>query len=174
MLPRVPTLNLRRAVRAFLLDPADRVLLCRWRFEDPGGPVDVWGTPGGGIDPGESPEDAIRRELLEETGLDLADCGACVAHRRHVTPMRTTDGLEWDGQEEWFYLVRVDAFEPRGHLSDEELRQENLVELRWCATEEVDALIRAPRTFSAPRALADVVRRLAADGHPATPYELDA
>ncbi|QWZ06594.1 NUDIX domain-containing protein [Nocardioides panacis] len=24
----------------------------------------VWGTPGGGIEPGESPEDALRREPL--------------------------------------------------------------------------------------------------------------
>lgn len=173
MLPRVSEPNLRRAVRAFLLDPSDRVLLVRWRFDDPDGPVDVWGTPGGGIDAGEAPGDAIRRELLEETGLDLADCGDCVAHRRHVIPLRSTDGLDWDGQEEWYYLVRVDAFEPRGHLSDEELRQENLVELRWCAAEDVDALSRAPRTFTAPRDLGDVVRRLVADGHPATPFELD-
>lgn len=172
MLPRVSEPNLRRAVRAFLIDPSDRVLLVRWHFEDPDGPVDVWGAPGGGIDDGEAPEAAIRRELLEETGLDLADCGACVAHRRHVKPMRSTDGVQWDGQEEWFYLVRVDPFEPRGHLSDEELRAEKLHELRWCTADEVDALTATPRTFTAPRDLADVVRRLAAGGHPATPYEL--
>jgi 8-oxo-dGTP pyrophosphatase MutT (NUDIX family) len=174
MLPRVPALTLRRAVRAFLIDPDDRVLLVRWRFEDPDGPVDVWGTPGGGIDGDEAPEAAIRRELLEETGLDLADCGACVAHRRHVKPMRSTDGRMWDGQEEWYYLVRVDPFTPRGQLSDEELRQENLVELRWCTADETAALAERPRTFTAPRDLAEVVRRLAADGHPPTPLELDA
>jgi 8-oxo-dGTP diphosphatase len=172
MLPRVPALTLRRAVRAFLLDADDRVLLVRWNFQDPDGPVDVWGVPGGGIDDGEAPQAAIRRELLEETGLDLDDCGACVAHRRHVMPMRSTDGRDWDGQEEWFYLVRVDAFEPRGHLTDDELRQENLVELRWCTADEVAELAERPRTFCAPRDLANVVRRLAADGHPATPYEL--
>jgi 8-oxo-dGTP diphosphatase len=174
MLPRVPTLSLRPAVRAILLDPDDRVLLVRWRFEDPDGPVDIWGTPGGGIDDGEAPDAAIRRELLEETGLDLADCGACVAHRRHVKPMRSADGAEWDGQEEWFYLVRVDPFVPRGHLTDEELRQENLVELRWCTAEQVAELTEQQRTFTAPRDLAGFVRRLVADGHPMTPLELDA
>lgn len=169
----MPEPNLRRAVRAFLLDPSDRALLVRWHFEDPDGPVDVWGTPGGGIDPEELPEQAIRRELLEETGLDTADFGACVAHRVHVTPMRSTDGIVWDGQEEWFYLLRVDAFEPRGQLSEDQLRAEALHELRWCSAEQIDELVERPRTFTAPRRLADVVRRLAAGGPPATPYELD-
>lgn len=31
--------------------------------------VDIWVLPGGGIDPGESPVDAITREIKEESGL---------------------------------------------------------------------------------------------------------
>ncbi len=33
--------------------------------------VPVWVLPGGGIDPGESPENAAIREILEETGLTV-------------------------------------------------------------------------------------------------------
>ncbi len=36
-------------------------------------PYSGWGLPGGFIDHGESPENAVRRELKEETGIDLAD-----------------------------------------------------------------------------------------------------
>lgn len=33
--------------------------------------VPVWVLPGGGIDPGEQPEDAVVREVLEETGFHV-------------------------------------------------------------------------------------------------------
>lgn len=166
--------NLRRAVRVVLVDAADRFLLVRWHFEDPGGPVDVWGTPGGGIDPGEEPLDAVRRELLEEVGLDLAAerCGEPVAHRVHEMPMRSADGLEWDGQQEEYFLVRVDAFEPRGRLTDEELRAESLHEIRWFTAAEVAQLPDPPRVVTAPRELPEFLLSLARDGRPRAPYRL--
>jgi 8-oxo-dGTP pyrophosphatase MutT (NUDIX family) len=67
----------RPSARILLLDPAGRVLL--FRFDPPGRPP-FWATPGGALDPGESFAAGARRELLEETGLDL-DCGPEVGRR---------------------------------------------------------------------------------------------
>lgn len=52
---------------AVVTDKAGRVLLLRHRFR----PGSGWGVPGGFIGAGEQPEEALRRELREEVGLEL-------------------------------------------------------------------------------------------------------
>ena len=53
-------------VSAICRDGADRILLVRQ--------IDSgwWGVPGGAIEPGESPEQAVAREMAEETGVTIA------------------------------------------------------------------------------------------------------
>jgi ADP-ribose pyrophosphatase YjhB (NUDIX family) len=121
---------MRRAVRAIVLDPEDRVLLVRFVF--PSGTI--WACPGGGIEPGESDEAAIRRELAEETGVTEFELGRCIWFREHVIPLL---GGKWDGQSERFYLVRTVAFDPSPRLSPEQLRAEYVHEVRWWTAAEL-------------------------------------
>ncbi|MZG06443.1 NUDIX domain-containing protein [Streptomyces sp. SID5614] len=51
----------------------DRLLLIRLSDASPVFAPGLWHMPGGGIDPGEQPLEALSRELREETGLELAD-----------------------------------------------------------------------------------------------------
>lgn len=60
-------MSLRHAARAVILDEENRVLLCRHTLPAPAG-AGVWAAPGGGIEPGETPLVALRRELMEEVG----------------------------------------------------------------------------------------------------------
>jgi ADP-ribose pyrophosphatase YjhB (NUDIX family) len=50
---------------AVIFDKKDRVLLCHRRDQD------IWNLPGGGVESGELPNEAVIRETLEETGLKI-------------------------------------------------------------------------------------------------------
>lgn len=144
-----------------MLDPDDRILLVRFQF--PGGRT-LWATPGGGIELGETPEDAIRRELAEETGLRSVEIGPVIWTRLHIVPF--IDG-QWDGQREQYHPVRTQAFTPAPQLSWEQLNVEYVFELRWWTIDELDA---AEETF-APRRLPELVRSLVRDGPPSEPAD---
>ena len=54
---------------AVVTDRRGRVLLLKHRFR----PGSGWGVPGGFLEKGEQADDAVRRELREEVGLEVAD-----------------------------------------------------------------------------------------------------
>lgn len=62
------------AVGAVVVDDGGRLLLIRRAFEPGAG---LWSLPGGRLEPGEDDAAALRREMREETGLDV-EVGALV------------------------------------------------------------------------------------------------
>jgi len=62
----VPTLG----VFAAIFDDSGRILCVRMNYA-----TRAWTTPGGRVEPGESPLAALRREVLEESGLDVVADG---------------------------------------------------------------------------------------------------
>ncbi|MFH9986172.1 NUDIX hydrolase [Streptomyces luteogriseus] len=162
----MPSVNLRHSVRALILDEADRVLLCRFAIPEPAGTV-VWAAPGGGIEPGETPLAALRRELLEEVGLAVSDDPPHVWHQEVVAPGHAAG---YDGVVNDYFLVRIAGFDPRGTLSDAELAAENISGLEWWHPSDV-ARYDGPDLFS-PRDLATPLTALITSGVPAGPVLL--
>ena len=150
------SLRIREAVRALVVDTSQRVLLVRFEFPT----ATRWALPGGGLEPGESHLDALRRELEEEVGLVEAAIGPQIWHRLHIVPFLNG---EFDGQRERIFLIRCDPFEPAPRLTWEQMNAEFVHELRWWTIEE----IAASDSHFVPQELETLLAALLRDGPPA-------
>jgi len=157
--------NLRHSARAIVLTDDHRILLCRHVIPDPPGRV-VWAAPGGGIESGETPLAALRRELAEEVGLAIDTNPPHVWHQEVVS----IHVPGYDGVANDYFLVRTPAFTPRGTMSDDELAAENITELRWWPLHDI-VTHRGPDLFS-PRDLATPLTALLNNGVPHRPVLL--
>jgi 8-oxo-dGTP diphosphatase len=81
-----------------------RVLMVHERSRRSGG-GEWWTLPGGGVEPGETLEEALRREVFEETGL-------VVAAARHILEMPYPSGMTS------VFAVTVADGEPRPGIDD--------------------------------------------------------
>lgn len=153
----------RQAARILLVDPQLRVLL--FRFADPVTAEPFWITPGGGLDDGESFEQAAVRELREETGVIAchSELSPCVWTRTHDVRY----GHKRFHQYEQFYLLRVSRSEidTQGML-DYETR--DLTEHRWWATED----IKISTEQFAPRQLGRQLEMLLSGALPTSPIDI--
>lgn len=152
----------RKCARALLVTGAREVLLIR--IVNPYGNWTGWITPGGGLNDGESDEAGIRRELREELGLTAFALGPKIWRRVHAFP--------WEGrlveQDETFFLIHVDRFEPRAQIAADDPEMRVLSEMRWWQLAE----IRESNEIFAPRRLGELVEELFTHGAPASPIEI--
>ncbi|MET7286954.1 NUDIX domain-containing protein [Streptomyces sp. NPDC005573] len=97
--------HVRTRVSAYAVAVDDgRLLLARLSDASPVFAPGLWHLPGGGIDPGEQPTEALARELLEETGLELAAADLLDARTYAVR----RDGIDWS-LTALFYAVELKA-----------------------------------------------------------------
>ncbi|GAA1788885.1 NUDIX hydrolase [Luedemannella flava] len=146
----------RQSARVVLLDDDGRVLLFRClRDADDPAAGHQWRTPGGGVEPGESPAEAAARELREETGVAVAaaDLGDVVAIATGYASVGWTSGV-----------LRNDFFVLRRHAPTIDADADH----RWWTVDELTA---TSETVD-PLNLATLVTALAGAEPPAHPIRL--
>ena len=84
----------------------DALLLTR--ISTVGYPAGWWALPGGGVQHGESPHDAVARELYEETGLRARSRRLVDVHDIHVVDLGRHDQYEDFHGVHLLYAIEVD------------------------------------------------------------------
>lgn len=120
-----------RCAGALIVDDAGRIFVQR-RSPHSRLFAGCWDIVGGHVEPGESVDEALRREVREETGWELT----IVLGPVHELSYRGDDGI--DRVEEDF-LVRVE-----GDLDRPSRTSAEHTEFRWLGPQEIDELDRAP------------------------------
>ena len=154
----------RTAARVVLLDELDRVLLFRGFDPADAGAGFWWLTPGGGVDPDESLEQAARRELFEETGIDDVKLGPRLWTR---LAQFSFEGVAYE-QREWFFLART-AQRTVDTSGFTDYEQRCMTDHRWWGVDE----LRHTNEVVWPRDLASLLATMLAAGPPVAVVELD-
>jgi len=155
-------LPLRQAVRALMINQHDRVLLVKLDLRGWTG----WVLPGGGMEPGEDVPTALRRELLEETGLANPFIGPVVCIRSQRGP---TIAPGYGGQYETIHMVPCHDFALAPAFSQEELLAEGIIDMAWFSADE----LRQTSDWIVPRALPVLIERVLEFGGSIDPLEIN-
>ncbi len=156
----------RKSSRAIVLNKQNHMFLFRYSFDFFAEKESIWITPGGGLDEGESFEEALKRELFEELGIELSESDS-TPQIYYRTPLYELSNGEKVQSEERFYLVRLDETE-FSYANWTESENKRMTAGKWWSLEEIK---QSKETFFSKDIL-EILERLSRGEIPKEPEEI--
>lgn len=126
-------LKVRKSSRVIVLNKKNEIFLFQYMFDYLAESHTIWITPGGGLEEGESFEDALKRELFEELGVQVMEECPEVYYRN---PLYTMNNGEVIKSVERFFLVSLED-EQFSYANWTESEKNRMLAGKWWSVEEI-------------------------------------
>lgn len=127
-------MKVRKSSRAIVLNKENRIFLFQYKFDYLAENNTIWITPGGSLEEGESFDDALKREVYEELGVQLTKECPEVYYRNPIYTLQSGEKVQ---SVEKFFLV---ALEEESFSFDHwtESEKKRMLAGKWWSVEEIE------------------------------------
>ncbi|HYD03987.1 MAG TPA: NUDIX domain-containing protein [Alphaproteobacteria bacterium] len=122
------SLPYRKGVQAYIIK--DNKILIVTEIEFP----KFWKVPSGGMDPGEKPEETVKREMHEELNIHIDIIKKCSFKNKYYWPDNVVkrSGYKYKGQEQYIFIAQMKEGEKIKH------NQKEIKSCKWIKFREIN------------------------------------
>jgi len=157
-------MKVRKSARAIVLNQNNQIFLFQYKFDYLVDNKAIWITPGGSLEEGEFFEDALKRELFEELGVQITEDCPEVYYRNPLYTMKNGEVIQ---SVEKFFLVLLDE-EQFTYANWTESEKKRMLVGRWWSVEE----IRKSEDEFFSKDIIRILTELSGESFPAKPQEI--